>query len=276
MEQIEKAIEKIKGNISDWERPDVYKACLASIDLTTLNSTDTNIKVAGMIDKVNGFHDKFPQYPSVAAVCVYPNFASLVREKLNVDNVKIAVVAGAFPTSQSFEEIKVSECKMAAERGADEIDIVLALNKFLASDSVGTYNEICNIKSAIGRKHLKVILETGALKNKEQIESAAELAIKAGADFIKTSTGKMEPAATPEAAYIMCSCIKKHYEKTGLKIGFKPAGGISTPQEALLYYAITESILGKEWLNPGLFRIGASRLANNLLSILERTTVSYF
>jgi len=276
MKNIQKEIEKIKENIGNWERPEIYKACLSSIDLTTLNSTDTPSKVREMIDKVNRFHESFPQYPSVAAVCVYPNFASLVRERLKVKGVRIAVVAGVFPSSQSFPEIKVAECRMAADSGADEVDIVLALNKFLDSDKNGAIDEISNIKAAIGNKHLKVILETGALKDKELIASASELAIGAGADFIKTSTGKLERAATPEAAYIMCLKIKENYEKTGKRVGFKPAGGISTPREAVLYYAIVESLLGKEWLNPELFRIGASRLANNLLSELEGTTVSYF
>lgn len=277
MKNIENELSRIRKSIENRERiKEIYKTCLSLIDLTTLNSTDTPSKVAGMIDKVNGFHKVYPSYPSVAAVCVYPNFAGQVRSQLKVDGVKIAVVAGVFPSSQSFPEVKIAECKMAVEKGADEVDIVLALSKFLDNDKDGAFEEIKSIKEAIGDKHLKVILETGALKEHNLIAEASSLAIEAGADFIKTSTGKMEPAATPEAAYIMCGQIKEHFKKTGKRVGFKPAGGISTPGEAALYYAIVEDILGKDWLNPQLFRIGASRLANNLLTEIEGKTIIYF
>ncbi|MCK9627916.1 MAG: deoxyribose-phosphate aldolase [Bacteroidales bacterium] len=277
MKNIGNELSRIKKNLENRDRmSEIYKTCFSLIDLTTLNPTDTPSKIAGMIEKVNGFRKIYPSYPSVAAVCVYPNFAGQVRSQLNADGVRIAVVAGVFPSSQSFPEIKVAECRMAVDNGADEVDIVLALNKFLDKDKDGAFNEINSIKEAIGEKHLKVILETGALKDYDMIAEASSLAIEAGADFIKTSTGKMEPAATPEAAYIMCSKIKEHYEKTGKRIGFKPAGGISTPGEATLYYAIVEDILGNDWLNPELFRIGASRLANNLLTEIEGKTISYF
>jgi len=277
MKNIENELARIKAGIVGRSRmQEIYRTCFSLIDLTTLNSTDTPSKVAGMIDKVNGFNNIYPSYPSVAAVCVYPNFAGQVRSQLKVDGVRIAVVAGVFPSSQSFPEIKIAECRMAVEKGADEVDIVLALSKFLDNDKRGAYEEIKSIKDAIGEKHLKVILETGALKEQELIAEASSLAIEAGADFIKTSTGKMEPAATPEAAYIMCSKIKEHFQKTGRRVGFKPAGGISTPGEAVLYYAIVEDVLGKDWLNPHLFRIGASRLANNLLTEIEGKTISYF
>lgn len=276
MEQMENELKQITDNLSKWERPDVYAACIGLMDLTTLNSTDTPSKVGSMIDKVNQFPTYYPKYPSVAAVCVYPNFAKVVKTKLNDPGVRIAVVAGVFPSSQSFLEVKVAECKMAVEQGANEVDIVLALNHFLEGDYEAAAVEIRQIKKAIGKVHLKVILETGALKTPEQIAKASNLAIEAGADFIKTSTGKMEPAATPEAAYVMCKCIKDYYKKSGRKIGFKPAGGIATPQDAILYYAIVDTILGKEWLNPELFRLGASRLANNLLTKLEGKTVNYF
>ncbi|MDD4067819.1 MAG: deoxyribose-phosphate aldolase [Bacteroidales bacterium] len=277
MKNIENEIARIKdGIVGKGEMQEIYRTCFSLIDLTTLNSTDTPSKVAGMIDKVNGFKDIYPSYPSVAAICVYPNFAGQVRSQLKIDGVRIAVVAGVFPSSQSFPEIKIAECRMAVEKGADEVDIVLALSKFLDNDKKGALEEIKSIKEAIGEKNLKVILETGALKDHNLIAEASLLAIEAGADFIKTSTGKLEPAATPEAAYVMCSKIKEHYEKTGRRIGFKPAGGISTPGEAALYYAIVEDILGKDWLNPQLFRIGASRLANNLLTEIEGKTISYF
>ncbi|MDD3033855.1 MAG: deoxyribose-phosphate aldolase [Bacteroidales bacterium] len=277
MKNIENEIARIKADIVSRDgMQEIYKRCFSLIDLTTLNSTDTPSKVAGMIEKVNAFNDIYPSYPSVAAVCVYPNFAGQVRSQLKVEGVRIAVVAGVFPSSQSFPEIKIAECRMAVEKGADEVDIVLALSKFLDNDMRGAFEEIKSIKEAIGEKHLKVILETGALKEHKMIAEASSLAIEAGADFIKTSTGKMEPAATTEAAYIMCSKIKENYEKTGKRVGFKPAGGISTPGEAVLYYAIVEDILGKDWLNPHLFRIGASRLANNLLTEIEGKTISYF
>ncbi|MFA6334056.1 MAG: deoxyribose-phosphate aldolase [Bacteroidales bacterium] len=273
---MEKVLKQITGNLSEWDKPEVYSASIGLIDLTTLNSTDTPSKVESMIDKVNQFQIHYPKYPSVAAVCVYPNFAKVVKNKLNNAGVKIAVVAGAFPSSQSFSEIKVAECKTAVEQGANEVDIVLALNHFLDEDYKAAFEEIQQIKNSIGKAHLKVILETGALKTPKLIANASNLAIEAGADFIKTSTGKMEPAATPEAAYVMCRCIKEHYQKTGKKIGFKAAGGISTPEDAILYYAIVETILGKEWLSSGLFRFGASRLANNLLTKLEGKSVNYF
>lgn len=275
-EQIEKELKQITSNLSRWERAEVYASCIGLMDLTTLNSTDTPSKVEALIDKVNDFQSQYPKYPSVAAVCVYPNFSKVVKKMLKDPAVRIAVVAGVFPSSQSFLEIKVAECKMAVEQGADEIDIVLALNHFLDSNYEAASEEICQIKKSIGKTHLKVILETGALKTPELIAKASNLAMKAGADFIKTSTGKMEPAATPEAAYVMCKCIKEYYKKTGKKVGFKPAGGIVTPQDAILYYAIVETILGKEWLTPQLFRLGASRLANNLLTKLEDKTITYF
>ncbi len=230
----------------------------------------------GLVEKVNNFNTAFPKYPSVAAMCVYPNFTKLLKSNLKAKNVKIAVVAGAFPSSQSFKEVKMAECKMAVENGADEVDIVLALNKFLDKRYEETKSEIRDIKAVIGDKHLKVILETGVLKEEHLIDYAAEIAIESGADFIKTSTGKIEPAATPEAAYIMCQQIKRYYETTGKRIGFKPAGGISTPKEAALYFAIVENVLGEEWLTPQLFRFGASRLANNLLTEVEDRIINYF
>ncbi|MEN6618872.1 MAG: deoxyribose-phosphate aldolase [Rikenellaceae bacterium] len=276
MEIIKKELQKITDNLSQWDKPEIYSACLGLIDLTTLNTTDTPSKVGSMIDKVNQFTAYYPKYPSVAAVCVYPNFAGIVKNKLNDASVNIAVVAGVFPSSQSFLEIKIAECKMAVEKGANEVDIVLALNHFLEADYEAASEEIRQIKKAIGKAHLKVILETGALKTPAQIAKASDLAIGAGANFIKTSTGKMEPAATPEAAYVICESIKSYYKKSGNKVGFKAAGGIVTPEDAIFYYAIVDTILGDEWLNPELFRLGTSRLANNLLTKLEGKTVNYF
>jgi deoxyribose-phosphate aldolase len=246
------------------------------MDLTTLNTTDTHKRIVSFAQKVNRFNESFPDYPRPAAICVYPNWGRTVKENLVVEGVKVAVVAGGFPNSQTFLEVKLQECRMAVEQGADEVDIVLSLGKFLAGDLEGAANEIREIKKAIGDRHLKVILETGALGGAENIAKASHLAMEAGADFIKTSTGKQEPAATPMAAIVMCNAIREHYAKTGRKVGFKPAGGISTAKDAISYLAIVETILGKEWLNPQLFRIGASRLANSLLGELEKKTIGYY
>lgn len=276
MENIKREISKITDNIDNWLNKEALRKYIGLIDLTSLNSADTSSKIFGLVEKVNNFNIDFPKYPSVAAMCVYPNFAKLLKSSLKVKNVKIAVVAGVFPSSQSFKEIKTAECRMAVENGADEVDIVLALNKFLDKKYEETKSEIRDIKAVIGDKHLKVILETGVLKEEHLIDYAAEIAIESGADFIKTSTGKIEPAATPEAAYIMCKRIKAYYEKTGKRTGFKPAGGISTPKEAALYFAIVENVLGDEWLTPQLFRFGASRLANNLLTEVEGKVINYF
>lgn len=276
MDTIEKELQKIKENLQKWNRPEILAACIGHMDLTSLNSTDTKSKIEKMVEKVNNFPVNYPKYPSVAAICVYPNFAEVVKKKLNSQDVNIAVVGGVFPSSQSFLEVKIEECRIAVEKGADEVDIVLSLSHFLEGEYELAAKEISSIKKAIAPAHLKVILETGALSTPEAIEKASVLAMEAGADFIKTSTGKMEPAATPEAAIVMCRAIKEYYRKTGKKVGFKPAGGISTPHDAILYYAIVDTILGEEWLNPELFRLGASRLANNLLTELENRPINYF
>lgn len=269
-------LELINKNLDKWDNPKVVKDCFGFIDLTTLNTTDTKSKVEELTGKVNDFKTIYRDFPDVAAICVYPNFAAVVKEKLKAENVKIAAVAGVFPNSQSFTQVKVLESKLAAESGADEIDIVLSLGKFLAGDKQGAAEEIKLIKESIGSAHLKVILESGSLNSKELIYEASILSLEAGADFIKTSTGKSEPAATPEAAVVMCEAIKDFYKKTGQKRGFKPAGGIVNKDDALRYYAIVDTILGNEWLVPELFRIGASRLANNLLSDIYKSTIKYF
>ncbi|NCB18366.1 MAG: deoxyribose-phosphate aldolase [Bacteroidia bacterium] len=254
----------------------VYAKALSMIDLTSLNTTDTISKIVKMTNKVNRFKAEFPGRPQVAAICVFPNFASVVKEHLKDTEVKIAVVAGVFPSSQSFTSIKVAECEMAAAQGADEVDIVLSLGKFLEGDLDGAGKEIARIKGAIGDSHLKVILESGSIGDEQMIYNASMLAMEHGADFIKTSTGKTEPAATPEAAIAMCTAIADFHKKSGKKVGFKPAGGIVSPEDAVLYYSIVQTILGDQWLNSMLFRIGASRLANNLLSKLEEHDVNYF
>lgn len=252
------------------------KLALSLIDLTTLNSTDTVEKVKAFTEKVNAFPTQFPDLENVAAICIYPNMVKAVEETLQLPEINIASVSGGFPSSMTFTKVKVEETKLALKAGADEIDIVLALNHFLANDFQAAHDEITSIKAAIGDVHLKVILETGALKTPENIWKASMLAINAGANFIKTSTGKMSPAATPMAAYVMCLAIAYHFEQTGEKVGFKPAGGIATSEDALIYISIVKEVLGDEWLNPQLFRLGASRLANNLLTDIIGKEVKYF
>ncbi|MBR5856274.1 MAG: deoxyribose-phosphate aldolase [Bacteroidales bacterium] len=276
VESLDKKLSAIQANLDHWMTSENLAACLGFMDLTTLNSTDTEERVASFARKVNNFKTHFPEYPTPAAICVYPNLGKSVKDNLTAPDVNVAVVAAVFPNAQSFLEVKSLECKMAIESGADEVDIVLALNSFLAGNYEKAANEIKCIKSIIGDKHLKVILETGALATPEKIAAASFLAMEAGADFIKTSTGKQEPAATPMAAIVMCECIKRFYEKSGKKIGFKPAGGMVTAKDAICYFAIVDTILGKEWLNKEYFRLGASRLANNLLGELEQKTVSYY
>ena len=255
---------------------EVKKLLFNCIDLTTLKCTDSEESVMAFTEKVNEFDDKYPDLKNVAAICVYPNFAKIVNDTLQVENVGIACVSGGFPSSQTFQEIKVAETAMAVHDGATEIDIVLSVGKFLSGDYEGVCDEIQELKSVCGEKHLKVILETGALATAENIKKASILSIYSGADFIKTSTGKESPAATPEAAYVMCSTIKEYYDKTGRKIGFKPAGGINTVHDALVYYTIVKELLGEEWLNNELFRLGTSRLANLCLSEIVGEEVKFF
>ena len=278
-----RALELIAANLDDLASEQVYKECFSMMDLTTLKTDDTPASVAKLAEKVNAFQQAYPEWPLPASVCVYPNFAATVKDTRKCD-FNITVVSACFPSSQSFLEVKLRECELAVEQGADEVDIVLALNAFLAGDYEAAAEEIRQVRACIdavaekqGRKvHLKVILETGLLRKPELIAEASFLAMEAGADFIKTSTGKVDVNATPAAAYVMCECIAKYYEATGKKIGFKPAGGISSAADALCYYSIVSTILGKEWLNKELFRFGVSRVANNLLAAVEQKTVSFF
>ena len=280
---IGRAIEMIAANMENIATEQVYKDCFSMMDLTTLKTDDTPASVTKLVEKVNAFHNTFPEWPYPASVCVYSNFASTVKEVRKGD-FNITVVSACFPSSQSFLEVKLREVEMAVEQGADEVDIVLALNAFLAGDYESAAEEIRQVRRVIdetagkqGRKvHLKVILETGLLKTPENIAEASFLAMEAGAVFIKTSTGKVDINATPQSAYVMCECIAKYYSATGKKIGFKPAGGISSAADALCYYSIVASLLGKEWLNKELFRFGVSRVANSILSAVEQKTVSYF
>ena len=255
---------------------EVKKQLFNCIDLTTLKTEDSEESVLKFTERVNDLENEYPDLKNVAAICVYPNFAKIVSQSLEVESVNIACVSGGFPSSQTFTEVKVAETALALADGATEIDIVIPVGKFLSGDYEGMCDEIEEIKSICGDRHLKVILETGALKSVDNIWKASILAMYSGADFIKTSTGKQEPAATPEAAYVMCQAIKAYHEKTGRKVGFKPAGGINSVNDVLVYYTIVKEVLGKEWLNNTLFRIGTSRLANLLLSDIIGEEVKFF
>ena len=282
-EAIARALEIIAANLESVASEQVYKDCFSMMDLTTLKTDDTPASVEKLVAKVNTFNETYPEWPLPASICVYSNFAKTVKAARKTD-FNITVVSACFPSSQSFLEVKLKECEMAVEQGADEVDIVLALNAFLAGDYEAAAEEIRQVRKCIdevaagqGRKvHLKVILETGLLRTPERIAQASFLAMEAGADFIKTSTGKVDVNATPVAAYVMCECIARYHAVTGKKIGFKPAGGISSAADALCYYSIVASILGKEWLNKELFRFGVSRVANSILSAVEQKTVSYY
>ena len=227
-------------------------------------------------EKVNEFDNEFPDMKNVAAICVYPNFADIVKNTLQVDGINIACVSGGFPSSQTFIEVKVAETALAIADGADEIDIVISIGKFLSGDYETMCEEIQELKDVCKEHHMKVILETGALKSTSNIMKASILSMYSGADFIKTSTGKQQPAATPEAAYVMCQAIKEYYDKTGNKVGFKPAGGINTVNDAVIYYTIVKEILGEEWLDNQWFRLGTSRLANLLLSEIKGEEMKFF
>lgn len=267
---------KIIEKAPSMRSPEVLKLLLSCIDLTTLKSTDSPRSVAEFTERVNAFENEHGDLPSVAAICVYPNFAQVVRTVLEVSEVEIACVAGGFPSSQTFPEVKVPETALAVEGGADEIDVVMNLGDFLDGDWEEVTDELNEIKHSCRNGRLKVILETGALKTAENIRAASILAMYSGADFIKTSTGKEFPGASPEAAYVMCQCIKEYHAATGRKVGFKAAGGITTADEALVYYAIVKEVLGDEWLTNEYFRIGASRLANNLLSEIKGEETLFF
>lgn len=274
---VAEAVAKIISEHADENRtPEVYKTLFNCIDLTTLKSTDSYTSVARFTEKVNDFAETFPSLPNVAAICVYPNFAGVVRSVLESSDVHIACVSGGFPSSQTFDEVKIVETALAVENGADEIDIVLNLGYFFDKDYEGVSDEISEQKAATRHGRLKVILETGALRTAANIKAASVLAMYSGADFLKTSTGKEHPGASLEAAYVMLQAIKEYYDKTGTRIGFKAAGGISTTDEAVKYYTLVKEILGKEWLTNEYFRIGASRLANKLLSDIVGYEANHF
>lgn len=275
--KVKAAVEKIIAEHKQENmNADVYRFLFNTIDLTTLKSTDSPQSVAKFVERVNDFDDEHPELKNVAAICVYPNFAQVVSTILDVTNVNVACVSGCFPSSQSFVEVKVAETALAVEGGADEIDIVFNLGNYFDGDYEEVCDEIQEIKHACRDARLKVILETGALKTAENIKNASILSLYSGADFLKTSTGKEYPGASLEAAYVMAQCIKEYYEKTGNMVGFKASGGVATTEEAVAYFTIIKEVLGDQWLTNEYFRIGASRLANNLLSDILGTETKFF
>ncbi len=266
-EEVTQAVHKLLDEQKEkYNTDEVKRQLFSTIELTTLKVTDSQESVLRLTEKINAFADAHPDIPHMATICVYPNFAKIVSESLEADNVEVACVTGGFPSSQTFLEVKTAETALAIHDGATEVDMVLSVGAFLNGDYETCSDEISEIKAIAGECPVKVILETGALQTAANIKRASILAIYAGADFIKTSTGKIEPAATPEAAYVMCKTIREYFELTGTKIGFKAAGGISSVSDALVYYTIIRETLGDEWIREGLFRIGTSRLANLLAS----------
>ena len=277
-QEVRDAVRKIIAEkVPENDNMDVKRFLFGSIELTTLKTTDSDTSVLAFTERVNDFDNEYPDLPHVATICVYPCFAKTVAESLEVDGVEIACVSGSFPSSQARIEVKVAETSLAVADGATEIDIVMPVGKFLSGDYEGVCDDIAELKAACGEDvAMKVILETGALKTASNIKKASILSMYAGADYIKTSTGKLEPAATPEAAYVMCQAIKEYYDKTGIQIGFKPAGGINSVMDALIYYTIVKQVLGEKWLTNKWLRLGTSRLANMLLSELKGEQIKFF
>ncbi len=266
----------IEEKVAENDTPELKKFLMGSIELTTLKTTDSEESVMRFTERVNDFDNDYPALPHVATICVYPRFASVVSETLQVEGVEVACVSGSFPSSQALIEVKVAETALALKDGATEIDMVMSVGAFLSEDYETVCDEISELKAVCGERKLKVILETGLLPSASAIKKASLLAMYAGADYIKTSTGKEKPAATPEAAYVMCQAIKEYYEKTGIQIGFKPAGGLNTVHDALIYYTIVKEVLGERWLTNQWFRLGTSRLANLLLSEVTGENVKYY
>lgn len=266
----------IAERVLENDTPEVKKFLMGSVELTTLKTTDSDVSVMAFTERVNQFENAYPDLPHVATICVYPCFAEVVKDTLEVEGVEIACVSGSFPSSQALLEVKIAETALAIKDGATEIDIVMSVGKFLSGDYEAVCDEISELKQVCGDKKMKVILETGCLKTAENIKKASLLAMYAGADYIKTSTGKESPAATPEAAYVMCQAIKEYYEETGIQIGFKPAGGLNTVMDAIIYYTIVKEVLGEKWLTNQWLRLGTSRLANLLLSEVTGEETKFF
>ena len=276
-EEVSEAVKKIIAEkVPENDTAEVKKFLMGSVELTTLKTTDSDTSVMAFTEKVNQFDEAYPTLPHVATICVYPKFAKVVAETLEVDGVEIACVSGSFPSSQSLIEVKTVETALAIKDGATEIDIVMPVGSMLEGDYETVVDEIQQQKEACGEHDMKVILETGMLQTAKNIKIASLLSMYAGADYIKTSTGKEKPAATPEAAYVMCQAIKEYYDETGIMIGFKPAGGLNTVMDALIYYTIVKEVLGEKWLTNKFLRLGTSRLANLLLSEVIGEEVKFF
>lgn len=271
-----KVAQIIAEKVPENDTLEVKKFLMGSVELTTLKTTDSEESVLKFTERVNDFDNTYPDLPHVATICVYPCFASIVSQSLEVEGVEVACVSGSFPSSQACIEVKTVETALAVRDGATEIDIVMSVGKFLSGDYETVCDEISELKAVCGEKKMKVILETGLLGSAENIKKASILAMYAGADYIKTSTGKEKPAATPEAAYVMCQAIKEYYDKTGIQIGFKPAGGLNTVHDALVYYTIVKEVLGEKWLTNQYLRLGTSRLVNLLLSEVVGEEVKFF
>ena len=276
--QVKEAVKRIIAEkVPENDTMEVKKFLFGSIELTTLKTTDSEESVLAFTERVNDFDAQYPDLPHVATICVYPCFASTVSQSLEVDGVEIACVSGSFPSSQALIEVKVAETALAVKDGATEIDIVMPVGKFLSGDYEGVADDISELKNACGKDvAMKVILETGCLGTAANIKKASILSMYAGADYIKTSTGKEKISATPEAAYVMCQAIREFYDETGIQIGFKPAGGINTVMDAITYYTIVKEVLGEKWLTNKWFRMGTSRLANLLLSEIVGEEVKFF
>jgi len=276
-QEVSEAVKRIIAEkVHENDTPEVKKFLMGSVELTTLKTTDSDESVLAFTERVNQFDEQYPTLPHVATICVYPRFARIVSETLEVEGVEIACVSGSFPSSQALIEVKTVETALAVKDGATEIDMVLSVGAFLSGDYETVCDEIRQMKDACGEKKMKVILETGCLKTASNIKTASLLAMYSGADYIKTSTGKLEPAATPEAAYVMCQAIKEYYDETGIQIGFKPAGGLNSVMDALIYYTIVKEVLGEKWLTNQWYRMGTSRLANMLLSEVVGEEVKFF
>lgn len=275
--EVREAVKRIIAErVTENDTPEVKRFLMGSIELTTLKTTDSEESVMAFTERVNKYDEEYVDLPHLATICVYPCFAKTVSETLEVEGVEVACVSGSFPSSQAAIEVKIAETALALKDGATEIDIVMPVGKFLSGDYEGVCDDINELKQVCGDRAMKVILETGCLKTASNIKRASLLSMYAGADYIKTSTGKLEPAATPEAAYVMCQAIKEYYDKTGIQIGFKPAGGLNSVMDALIYYTIVKEVLGEKWLTNKWFRLGTSRLANLLLSEIVGKEIKFF
>ncbi len=274
--QVADEVKKIIGKAAENNTEEVHRFLLGSVELTSLHTTDTEEEILSLVEKVNKFATDYKDLPHVATICTYPCFARLVSQSLEVDGVEVTNVCASFPSSQTFIEVKIAETALAIKDGATEIDIVQSVGKFLSEDYEGVADEISEIKETCGDVPLKVILETGDLRNAADIKRAAIISMYAGADYIKTSTGKEKVSATPEAVYVMCQAIKEYYDETGIQIGLKPAGGINTVMDAVTYYTIVKEVLGDKWLTNKWFRLGTSRLTNLLISAIVGNDIKYF